>query len=158
MLTQGEFWIIENEKQLGAVVEFLQQTKFDGGPICVKIEKSLPARTELQNRFLWGWVYYHIEKNLEDGGIVIKCDDDSEMPYTKDVLHEIFKRKFLIKQVIESKGRSIEIFRSTTELSTKEFCDFVKKVEEFIFQFWKITIPKPTGAMLKIWTKWLNEK
>ena len=67
---------------------------------------------------------------LELGGIVINTET-GEVPYTKEILHEIFKRKYLVKQVIETKKKSIEIYSSTTDLSTKEFVEFCENVKKF---------------------------
>ena len=153
---QGEFWILHDDSNRQALMNHLRSLDLKK-PKAVKIEDKLPTRTQLQNRYLWGWIYSSIESQLEAAGIVIQCDDGREVPYSKDILHEIFKRKFLILGVIESRGKSLELYRSTTELSTIEFCDYVRKVEQFAYQFWQITVPPAVGQNLKYWSQWAEE-
>jgi hypothetical protein len=153
---QGEHWILNDDSNRQALMNHLRSLDLSK-PKAVKIEDKLPTRTQLQNRYLWGWIYASIESQQEAGGIVIQCDDGREVPYTKEILHEIFKRKFLVIGVIEAKGKSLELYRSTTELKTIEFCEFVRKVEQFVYQFWKITIPQPVGQQLKQWQEWAEE-
>jgi hypothetical protein len=153
---QGDHWILNDDSNRQALMNHLRSLDLSK-PKAVKIEDKLPTRTQLQNRYLWGWIYASIESQQEAGGIVIHCDDGREVPYTKEILHEIFKRKFLVIGVLEAKGKSLELYRSTTELKTIEFCEFVRKVEQFAYQFWKITIPQPVGQQLKQWQEWAEE-
>lgn len=152
----GEFWVLNDSSQKQALQNHIQGLDISK-PKLITVSDKLPTRSQLQNRYLWGWVYASIESQLEAGGIVIHCDDGKEVPYTKDILHEIFKSKFLILSVIEAKGRSVTIYQSTTKLSTVEFCDFVRKVEQFVYQFWRITVPPPVGQQLKQWQQWAEE-
>lgn len=151
----SEAWAVRDEWQRRALIEHMQSLTLDK-PVTVEIKQGV-NRTKLQNSFLWGWIYARLEAALAEAGIVIPCDDGTEHPYTKDVLHEIFKRKFLILGVIESKGRSLELYRSTTELTTAEFCDFVRSVRQFAWQFWEIQIPAPVGRFRSDWQSWLVE-
>lgn len=116
-------------------------------PYAVEIKPYKPKRTDLQNRFLWGWVYGQLVQQLEDRGVVIRCEDDREIPYTKDILHEIFKTKFLCKaNITTKKGNQLILYYSTTELTTKQFSDYVEKIKQLAFQFWNIEIPEPVGV------------
>lgn len=155
-MQSGEFWILTENAQKQHLVQHIMGLDLSK-PKAVKIEDKLPTRTQLQNRYLWGWIYSNIDGQLEAAGIVIQCDDGREVPYTKDILHEIFKRKFLVIGVLEAKGKSLELYRSTTELSTVEFCDYVRKVEQFVWQFWQITVPQAAGQNLKQWQQWAEE-
>ena len=155
-MKSGEFWVIGDNSTRQNLLNHIRGLDLSK-PKTVKISDKAPTRTQLQNRYLWGWVYASIESQLEGGGIVIHCDDGREIPYTKDILHEIFKRKFLIAGVIESRGKSLEMYRSTTELNTREFCDYVGNVEKFAYQFWGITVPPPINQELENWTKWAKE-
>ena len=151
----SEAWAVRDEWQRRALIEHVQSLTLDK-PVTVEIKQGV-NRTKLQNSFLWGWIYTRLEAVLAEAGIVIPCDDGTEHPYTKDVLHEIFKRKFLVVGVVESKGRSLELYRSTTELTTAEFCDFVRSVRQFAWQFWEIQIPEPVGRFSADWQSWLDE-
>jgi len=153
---QGDHWILNDDSNRQALMNHIRSLDLSK-PKAVKIEDKLPTRTQLQNRFLWGWVYASIESQLEAGGIVIHCDDGREVPYTKEILHEIFKRKFLVIGVLEAKGKSMELYQSTTKLNTKGFFEFCENVEKFVQQFWGITIPPPIGQQLKQWQEWAEE-
>lgn len=128
----------------------------EGEEWLVTMQPYTVKRSELQNRYLWGWLYRNIEKQLEDGGIHIPLDDGSEYPYTKDILHDIFKEMFLCYGEIartspktgERKVR--KLCYSTTQLvkhaKTEEqeqrcFSVYVTKIKQFAFQVWGIHIP-----------------
>lgn len=152
----GDFWIITDESQRQHLMNHIKAMEIGKGKM-VQVKDKLPTRSQLQNRFYFGWVLASIESQLEAGGIVINCDDGREVPYTKEILHEIFKRKFLVVGVLEAKGKSLELYESTTKLNTKRFCEFVEKVQKFVFQFWQITVPPPIGFELVQWQQWAEE-
>lgn len=154
---QGVYYTLNSVQDAADLINEIRAIDFRKGPICVKVEPKVPKRSLLQNAYLWGWIYANIESQLDAGGIVIHCDNGQEVPYTKEILHEIFKRKYLVVGVIESKGKSLEIYRSSTELSTIEFCEFVRNIEKFVYQFWQITVPQPMGQQLKQWQQWADE-
>lgn len=112
------------------------------------------TRTDQANRYLWGWLYRQIEKALEDAGIVIPADDGTEYPYTKDILHEIFKEMFLCKATIKRAGKERKLCWSTTELAKKSkeyengderpsFSWYVQQIQQFCSQYWKVEVPEP---------------
>lgn len=141
---QGEFWVIRTDEQKAAALGHLACIRPDpSAPVAIKVEPYKRRRSDLQNRFLWGWIYAELERQLADAGIVIHCDDGTGHPYTKDVLHEIFKTKFLAIGSIEAKGRSLTLYKSTTQLNTQEFSEFVENVRRFAYQFWGITVHDP---------------
>ena len=152
---QGDHWIIKNDQDKNFLVEHIKQMKITKD-IVVFIVDAKEKRTQLQNKYLWGWIYQNIVMQLELGGIVINTET-GEVPYTKEILHEIFKRKYLVKQVIETKKKSIEIYSSTTDLSTKEFVEFCENVKKFCFQFWNISIPPTNGNFQCLWQQWEKE-
>ena len=129
----GEFWVVRTDYQKNNAIKALadivpnQET-----PMAVKVEEYKPKRSELQNRFLWGWIYKHLADSLESAGIVIHCDDGTEHPYTKDVLHEIFKIKYLGKASFEAKGKSLTLYYSSTELGKKQLVQSCDKQEHRI--------------------------
>jgi len=115
-------------------------------PSAVQFVTEGDKRSNLQNSYLWGWLYAQIENALKEAGIQIPCKDGSSHPYTKDVLHEIFKNKFLVLGEIEAKNGSVlPIVGSTTRLSKKEFCEYCDNVEHFALDFWGIIVPPTVG-------------
>ncbi|MEX2964593.1 recombination protein NinB [Microbulbifer sp. TYP-18] len=152
-MIEGEFWILRTQAQKTNALARLQALQPDADkPIAVKVGPLKENRTSLQNKFLWGWVYKEISRQLDEAGIVIPCDDGTEHPYTKELLHEIFKQKFLAIGSIEAKGKSITVYRSTTKLTKKEFSEYLEDVRRFVFDFWRITVLDPHQGQYKtIW-------
>lgn len=89
-------------------------------------------RSGRQNR------YYH--------GVVLRTFGNSEIGYTEQEWHEILKHKFL-KEWRTVKGKTkteeIEITKSTTDLNTKEFEEFMTKVRQWASIELGIWIPEP---------------
>ena len=115
----------------------------------VTLEPWEEKRNQLQNRYLWGWLYKNIVQQLEDAGIVIPLDDGREYPYTADMLHEIFKETFLCYDTIVHKGKERKLCYSTTQLLRKakqgeeqrSFRNYVTQIKQFVHQMWAIDIP-----------------
>ncbi|WP_299940898.1 recombination protein NinB [uncultured Microbulbifer sp.] len=150
---EGEFWVVRTPTQKACVLDSLNRLKPSADkPMAVKVGPFKATRSTLQNRFLWGWVYSEISRQLDEAGIVIPCDDGTEHPYTKDVLHEVFKQKFLAIGSIEAKGKSIILYGSTAKLTKKKFSEYLENVRRFAFDFWGITVVDPyVGQYKAIW-------
>jgi len=115
-------------------------------PMAVKIYKWDEKRTELQNNYLNGWVYRQLAKLLHDAGIVIPCDDGTEIPYTRDILHDwVFSDRFRVKSETIVKGKVKKLYESTAEMGKKRFGEYVDQIHEFAHQYWKVSIPPPNG-------------
>ncbi|MEW5248898.1 recombination protein NinB [Microbulbifer sp. 2201CG32-9] len=152
-MIEGEFWVVRTPVQKANALDHLNRLKPDSEkPMAVRVEPFRATRSTLQNRFLWGWVYAEIARQLDEAGIVIPCDDGREHPYTKELLHEIFKQKFLAIGSIEAKGKSITLYGSTTKLTKKKFSEYLEDVRRFVFDFWHITVTDPyAGEYKAIW-------
>ena len=150
-MIQGDFYVIRQPDHLANALQTISAIQPDPEkPMAVKVEPFKAKRSDLQNRYYWGWVLAQIEQELENRGIVIVCEDDREVPYTKDLLHEIFKTKLLTKEVINTtsktgESRELILYYSTTELSSAQFSDYVERVRNFVWQFWKFNVPDPVG-------------
>jgi hypothetical protein len=132
-----------NEDLQKAVDVMCDSDYSDDSPLSIEIKPYKRNRSVLANAFLWGWVYDQIATKLGDAGLVIHCDDGTEHPYTAEILHEIFKQKFLAIGSIEAKGRSLTLYKSTTKLTKPEFSEFIEDVRGFVYQFWEITVQDP---------------
>ena len=112
------------------------------------------SRTDQMNRYLWGWLYRQTEKALSDAGYTVQSDDDTEYPYTKDLLHEMFKDMFLCKATIKRGDRERKLCWSTRDLAKSDtayengderpsFKSYVEQIKQFVSQYWGIEIPEP---------------
>lgn len=63
-----------------------------------------------------------------------------ELGYTKHEMHMYFKMKFLCEN-IEVNGESILDCKSTSKLSTKEFCEYLEKIFRYCAQQIGLVLP-----------------
>jgi len=64
---------------------------------------------------------------------------------TNEATHDLIKLKFL-KEVIltnEETGEVVERVKSTTELSTSQFMDFIAEIRIFTNEYFGVDIPEP---------------
>ena len=94
-----------------------QLQKFKPGmEVTLVINNRKPKRTEQQNRYYWG-VYLQL---------IAEKTGEHEL----DQLHELFKGKFLTEAIVEVLGEKVRIKKSTAELSTTEFGEYIMNIEE----------------------------
>lgn len=86
-------------------------------------------RTTAQNKYYWGVVLETIYNEI-DGS------------YTKDQLHETFKRE-LNPKITELGNKMIEHGGSTKEMTKADFTDFVKKVKDWALEVLDVRVLGP---------------
>lgn len=101
--------------------EMLQKIK--PGFYQLKIKKPQKTRTEKENKYYWG--------------VVVKMIGD-ELGYTQEEAHEALKHQFLR----EEQGKLSKV-RSTADLSTTEFEQYLEQVRIFALVELNIKIPLP---------------
>lgn len=91
-----------------------------GKPLRLIVTQSDAKRNTEQNRRLWGYVYRTIaEQAWVDG-----------KQYSADVWHEYFARKFgVCEDVTLPDGEIIVRRKSTTQMTVKEFADYMTRIE-----------------------------
>jgi len=88
-----------------------------------KAEKPKSNRSLQQNRLYWGWFLKHLVKFHEEKGDI----------YTLEQLHEAFKVSLLKKRIynkVWNKRKWISDIWSTAELTTKQFKDYMEKINK----------------------------
>jgi len=123
--------ITRNRKMLQDVIK-----SFEGKTITITIEKAKKKRSNPQNNFLWGIVYPVMQQALKDAGNLMPIND----------VHELLKLRFLKETIMlnEQTGEVIERVKSTTELSTTGFMDYIAEIQSFAMEYFNTTIPNPT--------------
>lgn len=102
--------------------------------IATRRRRSLP-----QNAYYWGVVVDMVKDGLIDAGF---RDVDAEDA------HELLKSKFLKKQVFsEQTGEVMDFYRSTAELTTFEFSEYIEKVAQWAAEYLGIAIPLPNEQL-----------
>jgi len=103
--------------------------KLNGKYVWLTLEVAYRQRTTQQNRYYWGVV---IPELCEFFG------------YSADEMHEALKWKFL--RVV--RDGLPDTVRSTTELSTIEFNEYIAGISEWAFADYDIVIPTPDDVEL----------
>lgn len=101
-------------------------------PFVVDVAAYVPKRSNAQNRLYWSWI------NLiaRDYG------------WRAEELHEVFKQKFIGYVDAEVFNEKVSIVKSTTRLSTKEFTEYLEKIEQFANEKLGIQLPHPDDYRL----------
>lgn len=87
----------------------------DGEEVTLYLTNLRPKRTVYQNRYYWG-VY-----------LPLIAQETGELDL--DALHTLFKGKFLTTGIIDVLGEKVRITKSSTDLSTSEFGEFITAIE-----------------------------
>jgi len=116
--------IIKHRERL---VEQIRQ--FDG-EVILTIDKAKKPRTRSQNSYYWGAV---LETIADHTG------------HTPNELHSYFKAQFLPRKDIVVKKRLVSAEGSTSDLSTKEFTDYIERIAADVAEM-GITLPTPDYA------------
>ena len=90
-------------------------------------------RSSPQNRYYWGAMLPIVKEGLKGVGI--------EM--SKEQTHELLKYKFLKREFITSDGDILQSIGSTTELSTKEFNEYIESIQIWSAEYLNVNIPDP---------------
>lgn len=87
----------------------------EGTELWLTISEKRPTRTEAQHRYYFMYLGMIAEETGEE----------------KEVLHELFKEKFIKPQekMYHTTGQIVQIYPSTKDLSIKEFMDYIKEIE-----------------------------
>ena len=85
-------------------------------------------RSNNQNAYYWGCVLKYVSEHTG---------------YSENELHEVFKNMFLPKKFITINDREIEITKSTTQVKTTEFEEYVERIREYAGSELQVVIPLP---------------
>lgn len=104
-----------------------------GKSYIVSITTKRVIRTISQHRLYWLW---------------IACIEH-ETGNDKDVLHEYFKQEFLGRIAVRVLKSEVYPTRSTTTLNTKEFTNYLNKIQVFASAELGIVLPLPNDLHFK---------
>ena len=106
------------------------------GLYSVQVKKYRNTRTNNQNAYLWGVVYPAVMQGFIDMG----WDEITNV----DMVHEIFKAKFLTTEAVNKHtGELISFPLSTAKMDTQQFTTYVDQITDFAREHLKIEIPAP---------------
>jgi hypothetical protein len=104
------------------------------------VEEFRQKRSSPQNRYYHGVVVELIYRGMQDAGIDRLYDHGPML--TKDRTHDYLKDMFL-----KAPGPFGEITRSTTELNTQEFGEYIERCVQFAAEYLNVVIPPPGEQM-----------
>lgn len=113
--------------------EWCRQNK--GKRVLLKLNRAGKKRSLPQNRYYHGVVIKEIAIRLRELGHAHLEDDE---------VHEMMKIKFCFeREVNENTGEVLDIPKSTTSLTTTEFCVYMDRIRDWAQDFLGIYIPSP---------------
>lgn len=115
-------------------------TVFEGRECLITIEKLSKKRSNNQNRYYHGVIIPIVKNCLKEAGYIMNNDE----------VHELLKLKFLreVLFIDENTGDVTERVKSTTELSTSAFMDYVSEIRIFTLEYFNTDIPEPNEEMM----------
>jgi midasin (ATPase involved in ribosome maturation) len=113
---------------------------FEGKEISITIEKAKKQRSNCQNAYYWGVVIKIVKSCLKSSGNILSDNDT----------HDLLRLKFLKAtiNVNETTGECIERIKSTTELSTSEFMEYIAEIQKFAAEYFNTIIPDPNENLI----------
>ncbi len=118
--------IIHNDSDKDRAISHIKALNIDK-PWSVDIKPYKKNRSLSQNKMYWLW---------------ITCIGDS-IGYERDELHAIMADKFLPDEIVEYGGKQIKKDKSTSRLNTKEFTEYLEKIDRFAAAELGIVLPSP---------------
>jgi hypothetical protein len=107
---------------------------FEGKDVTITIARKKKTRSNEQNRFYWGALLPIVQAAFRDIGHIL----------TQEETHLMLRAKFLnVALPIGEDGLFIDHIRSTTELSTTEFMEYIESIRWWCYENLGVTIPEP---------------
>lgn len=120
--------IVNNNK-----IESKKLSKLNDCKVFVTIEKFYPKRSLKSNRYYWALLNQTLQVVADHLGYD-----------NKEELHKDFKDKFLsYKSINKLTGEEVSKTKSTTELNSNEFTEYVEKVLKYCAESFGIALQTP---------------
>jgi hypothetical protein len=107
----------------------------EGQEITITLQKAKKRRSNPQNSFYHAVCVPIMQQCLKDAGYLM----------TLEQTHEMLKLRFLKESILvnEQTAEYIERIKSTTELSTIEFMEYILDIQKFAIEYFNTEIPDP---------------
>lgn len=108
--------------------------RLTGKPVVLTVSEFRETRSNQANRYYWGVVVELIHDALNDAGWEV----------TKEGTHDMLKFRFLREdKPIGNDGEFITTIKSTSELDTMEFGEYIEHCVRFAAEYLNTVIPPP---------------
>ena len=109
--------VIQKDKPKQEILEHLVKSFFNEHPkverAVVSIKEDKLTRSQKQNALYWKWI----------------SQLSGEIGYTKDEMHDIMRDQHLGYRTTTTKKKTIEVLRSTTDLSVDEMKEYLNAID-----------------------------
>ena len=132
-ITNGKF-----ESNINRILQIVKS--FEGKELEITFATLSKQRSVSQNSYYWGVIVPIMQNNLLETGIVMDFED----------VHLLLRTKFL-KETIgfnEETGELLERIKSTTELSTIGFNEYMERIRLWSIDFFSAEIPEPNEQVM----------
>ncbi len=132
-----QFFIVRSSFDLTRVFDYIRGLDLRRAH-SIEVKEYRKNRSLAQNRLMWMWINEiaaHCGYNPEETCQAI------EIP-TPDDIHEMFKQRLLGTVRREILGDAYQVARSTTQLTTAEFTDYLSRIEQAA-RILQIVLTKP---------------
>jgi len=109
---------------------------FEGCRGILTLKKYRKTRSNKQNAYYHGCVIPYVIDGIAAMGT-------SRSLLSAENVHEMLKAKFLGEDIPNEDGEFIRINRSTTDLTTTEFMEYLADIQRWAAEFLHIVIPDP---------------
>lgn len=118
---------------------------FEGQRVAVSIQKAKKKRSNPQNAFYWGVVIPILKNAFIELGYL--WNDDATHDFIKKVVAETDPETITEEVVFKSSGLIETRIKSTSELTTTEFCQYVETIQRWSAENLDIYIPDPNEQL-----------
>lgn len=101
--------------------------------ITLTIKVHYKRRSNPQNAYYWGVIIPLVTEGINHFGNA----------FTPEETHEFLKAKFNSRQVEVIDGHYLDMPQSTSKMDTREFMDFIERIQQFASMMLNIYIPSP---------------
>ncbi len=122
---------MNNPRQRVTFINLLRELR---GSYRITIVKHRPRRSDRQLRYYWPCFVHEFGKYLRGQGEA----------YTDDQCHEMLKHKFLRQTFIDPHGEACDYTRSTSDLTTTEFNEYLDACAAWLSDVFGIVVPEPS--------------
>lgn len=157
MSSDSRVFRLANAFVLATVIEFLRTKKLDGDWLVV-VKKDKGSRSLKQNRLSWMW-YTEVANHLLESGIqdIIVLDNGRNIsrPISSQEVHDFFSELFLGKVVVSftnpitNKPTILQKQKGTSDLTVKEFCEYLQKIESYCTMDLELELTRPADLYMQ---------
>ena len=127
--------VLNAQSDINTLIGKLTRITFNGSmPVYqVEVKEYKATRSIAQNKLYWMWM----------GELSQKYEETYGKRNSPEAWSEYMKQQYLNSDIIQVHGEVIKMQKTTTKLNTKEFTDYLEKIDMFCSNDLNIILPHP---------------